>query len=200
MGAPLAPPSLPTTVSCTWLPKGRPPSAGSARQMISKPLEGRLEWSNRLRSFGKPGAGAIAGGAPPPGTNADALTASTVLEFTVAEAIDSLKRMVTSGLVGPKIAVRMSAMLEEGAPEGGGGGGTPAPMPWALLTGFVTTTTGAIVSDVPTVKEWKTGALSTGSPSVDFRFPKTPMLYWPLGSGSVAGTKRILSFSTMTWL
>ena len=123
-----------------------------------------------------------------------------LLGDTLDAAIDSEKRITTSGLVGPKIAVRTSATDEEDAPDPGDGGGTPAPTPCALLFGVVTTTTGAIVSVGPTVKLVKTGAFCTGSPSVLFRFANTPTLYCPFASGSVCGVNTIRSESTSTWL
>ena len=196
IGAVLAPPSLPTTVTCTCVPNGRPPCVASARQTISKPLLGRLDASRRLLSFGKPGAGAIAGGAPPPGMNAPASTTWIVFVETVEDAIDSLKRIRMSGLVGPKIRVRTSATFVW--PGWGVGGAAPAPTPDAPLTGTVVTTIGSITSAKPTVKLAKTGVLSTGSPSTLFRFAKMPIEYWPSGRGSIAGVKMIRSSRTWT--
>src|SRR5438477_1969438 len=129
MGA--EPVSAPTTVTWIAVPNGKPVFE-SGRQTISKPFEGRLDASSWLLSFGNPVSGARAGGAPPPGTKAPASTTLMFSGLTVAAEIDSLKRIVMSGLVGPKIAVRTSATLL--VPETGGGGGAPAPIPTALFT------------------------------------------------------------------
>src|SRR5262245_1367708 len=167
MGAACVPPSLPTTVTWIVVPNGKPPSAGSARHTTSKPFDGRLVASSRLFSFGKPGANGITGGAPPPGTNAPASITVTVFGVTEFAAIDSLKRTMTSGLVGPKMTARTSAI--EPVPGAGGGGGAPAPTFEAPFTGTVVTIVGAIVSVAPTVNEWNAGAWSSESPSMLFK-------------------------------
>ena len=64
-----------------------------------------------------------------------AFVTEMLFTLTVAASIASLKRMMRSGLTGPKIAVRTSAMLVEGKFGGGAGGAMPAPTPLCPFTG-----------------------------------------------------------------